>query len=104
MDRRIIFNKEDCGGVCIIGEVILMDRNDVYTSFRVKTVVFHLLNVKKKTYAMLSSAFSLLFCVLSISVCLFGYIFFLLKKIYQSISYIKTERIKRIFPDLYDVA
>lgn len=47
MDRRIIFNKEDCGGVCIIGEVILMDRNDVYTSFRVKTVVFHLLNVKK---------------------------------------------------------
>lgn len=48
MDRRIIFNKEDCGGVCIIGEVILMDRNDVYTSFRVKTVVFHLLNVKKK--------------------------------------------------------
>lgn len=53
---------------------------------------------------MLSSAFSLLFCVLSIFVCLFGYIFFLLKKIYQSISYIKTERIKRIFPDLYDVA
>lgn len=82
-----------------------MDRNDVYTSFRVKTVVFHLLNVKKKkTYAMLSSAFSLLFCVLSFFVCLFGYIFFLLKKIYQSISYIKTERIKIIFPDLYDVA
>lgn len=80
-----------------------MDRNDVYTSFRVKTVVFHLLNVKKM-YAMLSSAFSLLFCVLSIFVCLFGYIFFLLKKIYQSISYIKTERIKIIFPDLYDVA
>lgn len=103
MDRRIIFNKEDCGGVCIIGEVILMDRNDVYTSFRVKTAVFHLLNVKKM-YAMLSSAFSLLFCVLSFFVCLFGYIFFLLKKIYQSISYIKTERIKIIFPDLYDVA
>lgn len=80
-----------------------MDRNDVYTSFRVKTVVFHLLNVKKM-YAMLSSAFSLLFCVLSFFVCLFGYIFFLLKKIYQSISYIKTERIKIIFPDLYDVA
>lgn len=55
-------------------------------------------------YAMLSSAFSLLFCVLSFFVCLFGYIFFLLKKIYQSISYIKTERIKIIFPDLYDVA
>lgn len=76
MDRRIIFNKEDCGGVCIIGEVILMDSNDVYTSFRVKTVssVFHLLNVIK-TYAMLSSAFSLLFCVLSFLVCFFGYIF-----------------------------
>lgn len=98
MDRRIIFNKEDCGGVCIFGEVILMDSNDVYTSFRVKTVssVFHLLNVIK-TYAMLSSAFSLLFCVLSFLVCFFWLYFFLLKKIYQSISYIKTERIKIIF-------
>lgn len=45
VDRRTIFNKEDCGGVCVIGEVILMDSNDIYTSFRVKTVssVFPLL-------------------------------------------------------------
>lgn len=64
MDRRIIFNKEDCGGVCIIGEVILMDSNDVYTSFRVKTVssVFHICNaVLSFLTAFLCSEFSCLF-------------------------------------------
>lgn len=90
MDRRIIFNKEDCGGVCITGEVILMDRNDVYTSFRVKTVVFHLLNVKKTVCNAVLCFLTAFLC--SEYFCLFIWLYFFPFKENLSIYFLYQDR------------
>lgn len=67
-----------------------MDRNDVYTSFRVKTVVFHLLNVKKNVCNAVLCFLTAFLC--SEYFCLFIWLYFFPFKENLSIYFLYQDR------------